>query len=243
MKCTRRWWSAVVAMVAAVASLGATSVPSGAGSTTREVHIGALLSLTGDGATLGTTTKAALEIAAKRWNATPGQGVKVLLDIENTNLEPDKALAGLTRLADKDVPIVIGPQSSSEVTRHRGHGRGPMSPRRVAGEYRVVSCPAGRQRLPLRPDGPCRRPRERGSHEEERRDNDRPDVAKRPRQHRALGVGTRRRHRLGHDGHGRGRLRARHDRLRVILGIHGEAAASAARIEFENYNRRVPTNP
>jgi hypothetical protein len=29
----------------------------------------------------------------------------------------------------------------------------------------------------------------------------------------------------------------------VILGIHGEAAASAARIEFENYNRRVPTNP
>jgi branched-chain amino acid transport system substrate-binding protein len=116
MKCTRRWWSAAVAMVVAVASLVATSAPSGAGSTTREVHVGALLSLTGDGATLGTTTKAALEIAAKRWNATrEGQRVKVLLDIENTNLEPDQAQAALTRLADKDVPIVIGPQSSSEV--------------------------------------------------------------------------------------------------------------------------------
>jgi branched-chain amino acid transport system substrate-binding protein len=105
-----------VATVLAVASLAATSAPAGAGSTTREVHIGALLSLTGDGATLGTTTKAALEIAAKRWNATPeGKRVKVLLDIENTNLEPDQAQAALTRLADKDVPIVIGPQSSSEV--------------------------------------------------------------------------------------------------------------------------------
>ena len=90
--------------------------PSGAAGTTREIHIGALLSLTGDGATLGTTSKAALEIAARRWNASPqGRHVKVSLDVENTNLDPDQAQAALTRLADADVPIVIGPQSSSEV--------------------------------------------------------------------------------------------------------------------------------
>src|SRR6266511_4407054 len=82
----------------------------------REVHIGALLSLTGDGATLGTTSKAALEIAAQRWNSSrQGKQVKVVLDVENTNLEAEQAQAALTRLADKGVRIVIGPQSSSEV--------------------------------------------------------------------------------------------------------------------------------
>jgi branched-chain amino acid transport system substrate-binding protein len=72
--------------------------------------------LTGGGATLGNTSKAALEIAAQRWNAS-GQGkqVKVVLDIENTDLNPEQALATLTRLADRGVRIVIGPQSSSEV--------------------------------------------------------------------------------------------------------------------------------
>jgi branched-chain amino acid transport system substrate-binding protein len=82
----------------------------------REVRIGALLSLTGDGATLGNTSKAALEIAARRWNASDrGKQVKVALDIENTDLQPEQAQAALTRLADRGVRIAIGPQSSSEV--------------------------------------------------------------------------------------------------------------------------------
>ncbi len=38
-----------------------------------------------------------------------------MLDVENTNLEAAQAQAALTRLADKGVRIVIGPQSSSEV--------------------------------------------------------------------------------------------------------------------------------
>ncbi len=71
--------------------------------------------MTGDGATLGTTSKAALEIAAQRWNAAKGKKVKVVLDVENTNLEAEQAQAALTRLADKGVRIAIGPQSSSEV--------------------------------------------------------------------------------------------------------------------------------
>ncbi|HEY4396042.1 MAG TPA: ABC transporter substrate-binding protein [Acidimicrobiia bacterium] len=96
----------------AAPSAGAATRAQGA----REVHIGALLSLTGDGATLGTTSKAALEIAAQRWNSSrQGKQVKVVLDVENTNLEAAKAQAALTSLADRGVRIVIGPQSSSEV--------------------------------------------------------------------------------------------------------------------------------
>jgi branched-chain amino acid transport system substrate-binding protein len=103
-------------MLFVVGSIGVATPSAGAAQGAKEVHIGALLSLTGDGATLGTTSKAALEIAAQRWNSSPqGKQVKVVLDVENTNLEADQAQAALTRLADKGVRIVIGPQSSSEV--------------------------------------------------------------------------------------------------------------------------------
>jgi branched-chain amino acid transport system substrate-binding protein len=107
---------ALVVLATVVASVGVGAPVATAQESPREVHIGALLSVTGGGASLGTTSKAALEIAAKRWNASKdGKKVKVVVDIENTNLEPEQAQAALTRLADKGVRIVIGPQSSSEV--------------------------------------------------------------------------------------------------------------------------------
>jgi branched-chain amino acid transport system substrate-binding protein len=103
-----------VLVVAATIGFGATAAT--AQDSPREVRIGALLSLTGDGATLGNTSKAALEIAARRWNASDqGKQVKVVLDIENTDLNAEQAQAALTRLADRGVRVVIGPQSSSEV--------------------------------------------------------------------------------------------------------------------------------
>ncbi|HEV3135595.1 MAG TPA: ABC transporter substrate-binding protein [Acidimicrobiia bacterium] len=103
-------------MLLVVGSISVAAPSAGAAQGAREVHIGALLSLTGDGATLGTTSKAALEIAAQRWNSSrQGKQVKVVLDVENTNLEAEQAQAALTRLADKGVRIAIGPQSSSEV--------------------------------------------------------------------------------------------------------------------------------
>jgi branched-chain amino acid transport system substrate-binding protein len=103
-----------VLVVAATIGFGAPAAT--AQDSPTEVRIGALLSLTGDGATLGTTSNAALEIAARRWNdSRQGKQVKVELDVENTNLEPEQAGAALTRLADRGVRIVIGPQSSSEV--------------------------------------------------------------------------------------------------------------------------------
>jgi branched-chain amino acid transport system substrate-binding protein len=112
----RRVLRRLIALVAAIGSIGIVSGSAYGGETPREVHIGALLSVTGDGATLGTTSKAALEIAAQRWNAgKEGKKVKVVLDVENTNLEAEQAQPALTRLAGKGVRVAIGPQSSSEV--------------------------------------------------------------------------------------------------------------------------------
>jgi branched-chain amino acid transport system substrate-binding protein len=106
----------LVAIFLAIGSIGIGAPAAVAGGAPREVHIGALLSLTGDGATLGNASKAALEIAAQRWNAgKDGKKLKVVLDVENTNLEADQAQSALTRLADRGVRIAIGPQSSSEV--------------------------------------------------------------------------------------------------------------------------------
>jgi branched-chain amino acid transport system substrate-binding protein len=109
-----------VAALVAVVSLGLLATPAAvaADSPTTTVHIGALLSLTGDGSTLGNSSKAALQIAAKKWNAQPAaqrRDTKVVVDVSNTNLEPAKAESGLKALAKKGVKIVIGPQSSSEV--------------------------------------------------------------------------------------------------------------------------------
>jgi branched-chain amino acid transport system substrate-binding protein len=106
----------LVTVAVVIGSIGIGAPAAIAGETPREVHIGALLSLTGAGETLGDTSEAALKIAAQRWNdSEQGKKVKVVLDVENTNLEAEQAQAALTRLADKGVRIAIGPQSSSEV--------------------------------------------------------------------------------------------------------------------------------
>src|SRR2546430_5718219 len=101
-------------MLFVVGSIGVAAPSAGAAQGAREVHIGALLSLTGDGATLGTTSKAALAIAAQRWNSSRQRNQDTaVLDVENTNLDAAQAQAALTRLADKGARIVIGPHASS----------------------------------------------------------------------------------------------------------------------------------
>src|SRR5262245_25189315 len=86
--CVAPGWPAMRSLQRAVAilviagSIGITApaTTATAGGSTREVRIGALLSLTGGGATLGNTSKAALEIAAQRWNAgKAGKKVNVVL--------------------------------------------------------------------------------------------------------------------------------------------------------------------
>jgi len=107
-------------MAIAIVTLGAVAAPTSvaAASASKAVRIGALLSITGGGSTLGNTSKIALQVAVQRWNALPAakrSNTTLVLDVVNTNLQPDKAVAGLKLLAKKGARIVIGPQSSSEV--------------------------------------------------------------------------------------------------------------------------------
>ena len=103
-----------------VGAMGAVAAPVAvaADSPATTVHVGALLSITGGGSTLGNTSKVALQVAVAKWNAQPAAkrgNTKLVLDVYNTNLEPDKAVTGLKQLAKKGAHVVIGPQSSSEV--------------------------------------------------------------------------------------------------------------------------------
>lgn len=87
--------------------------------TGNQLVVGALLSLTGPGQTLGRTSEAALALAADDVNARltdQGSPVRVSLRVEDTGLDPTRALDRLRTLAGEGVRIFIGPQSSSEVT-------------------------------------------------------------------------------------------------------------------------------
>jgi branched-chain amino acid transport system substrate-binding protein len=82
-----------------------------------DLTIGALLSLTGDWSTLGIASKALLEIAVAEINAffeatqTPG---RVMLRVEDTKLEPERAVNAFRSLVGAGASLIIGPQSSAE---------------------------------------------------------------------------------------------------------------------------------
>lgn len=82
-----------------------------------EIVVGALLDLTGDWRTLGQASEAALEIAAEQINesfAEANEDTRVRVIVEETGLDPDTAVDKIEDLAEEDVRVVVGPQSSSE---------------------------------------------------------------------------------------------------------------------------------
>jgi branched-chain amino acid transport system substrate-binding protein len=82
-----------------------------------DLTIGALLSLSGDWSTLGIASQALLEIAVAEINtffeATQSPG-RVLLRVEDTKLDPDRAVNAYKSLAGAGARLIIGPQSSAE---------------------------------------------------------------------------------------------------------------------------------
>lgn len=82
-----------------------------------DIRIGALFSLSGDGASLGTASAAALELAVRDINReldllhTP---YHVTADVEDTHLSAAIALETIQLLRARGAQIVIGPQSSAE---------------------------------------------------------------------------------------------------------------------------------
>jgi len=81
------------------------------------IVVGGLFSLTGDGATLGKASQAALELAARDINAeleALHSIYRVQTVVADTQLTPDGAVIGIQSLAAAGAVIVIGPQSSAE---------------------------------------------------------------------------------------------------------------------------------
>jgi len=81
------------------------------------IVVGGLFSLTGDGATLGRASAAALDLAARDLNAEfaeLGLPERVRVVTADTRLTPAGAVAGIQALAAAGVSIVVGPQSSAE---------------------------------------------------------------------------------------------------------------------------------
>jgi branched-chain amino acid transport system substrate-binding protein len=106
----------VLALALALAACSDDS--SGPGTGSNQLVVGALLSLTGAGQTLGRTSEAALELAADDLNAQlsdQGSQIRVSVRVEDTGLDPALALDRLRALAGEGVRIFVGPQSSSEV--------------------------------------------------------------------------------------------------------------------------------
>jgi branched-chain amino acid transport system substrate-binding protein len=104
-------------IASAVAAIGCSDEPS-APSGNQEIVVGGLFSLTGDWASLGVTSKAAMEIGIEDVNqylAEGGSGMHFTASIRDTKLDPAAALTEITAFKAAGVEVVIGPQSSAEV--------------------------------------------------------------------------------------------------------------------------------
>ncbi|HTG50569.1 MAG TPA: ABC transporter substrate-binding protein, partial [Gemmatimonadales bacterium] len=108
----------LLALVVVVGLAGCGDDDSSGPDTESQLVVGALLSLTGPGQTLGRTSETALELAADDLNARftdQSSPIRVSLRVEDTGLDPTQALDRLRTLAGQGVRLFVGPQSSSEV--------------------------------------------------------------------------------------------------------------------------------
>jgi len=101
---------------AALALTATAACDDSTGSDSQEVTIGGIFSLTGNWASLGVTSKAALELAVEDANRlSEGRGITFRADVRDTKLDPATALSAVQSLRGAGVQLVIGPQSSAEL--------------------------------------------------------------------------------------------------------------------------------
>ena len=97
---------AVTALVAAAVSCDDYTGPDN----DKDITIGGIFSLTGNWATLGVTSKAAMEIGIEDVNAYLAEsGYHFTASIQDTKLDPNTALSMVTSLKGNGVEVVIGP--------------------------------------------------------------------------------------------------------------------------------------
>ncbi len=84
-----------------------------------EIHIGALLPLSGSGLSTGLAMKVSIEFAAEDINTfftTSGINQKLILDVVDTRTDTAEALKQLKIFYDKGIRMIIGPYSSAELS-------------------------------------------------------------------------------------------------------------------------------
>jgi branched-chain amino acid transport system substrate-binding protein len=114
---SRRNWAITILIASTVAAIGCSDEPSGP-SDSQEIVIGGLFSLTGNWASLGVASEAAMEIGIEDVNqylAEGSSGLHFSASIKDTKLDPATALTEITAFKAAGVEVVIGPQSSAEV--------------------------------------------------------------------------------------------------------------------------------
>ena len=112
----------------------------------KEITIGGLFSLTGNWASLGITSKAAMEIGVDDVNqylASGNSGFHFTASIQDTKLDPATALTSVTAMKAKGIEVVIGPQSSAEVAAIKtyvdGNGMLAISQSSTAGSLAIAN--------------------------------------------------------------------------------------------------------
>jgi branched-chain amino acid transport system substrate-binding protein len=110
------------------------------------IVIGGLFSLTGNWSTLGTTAKAAMELAVEDVNAQLAAGGSALsfkTDIVDTRLDATLALTAAKAMYGRGARVLIGPQSSAEVVALRewanSTGAILVSPSSTAGSLAIAN--------------------------------------------------------------------------------------------------------
>jgi len=110
---------AIILLVMLVLPFSYSLVPARAqGELSGTIKIGALLPLTGDLASYGASSKAAILLGqndVNKWLKDHGYNFQINIIIEDTGTQPTQAVAKLNALIGMGVKIVIGPQTSAEV--------------------------------------------------------------------------------------------------------------------------------
>ena len=126
-----------------VAGCDGTSVAPAA---TTTITIGGVFSVSGNWATLGVTSKAAMEVGIEDVNqslAASGSGLRFAADIIDTKLDTALTLAAVRALKAKQVEVVLGPQSSAEVAALKtfvdANGMLVISPSSTAGTLAIAN--------------------------------------------------------------------------------------------------------
>ncbi|MDQ8167880.1 MAG: ABC transporter substrate-binding protein [Gemmatimonadota bacterium] len=119
---------------------------SAAPAATTTITIGGVFSVSGNWATLGVTSKAAMEVGIDDVNqslAAAGSGLRFAAEIIDTKLDTALTLAAVRALKAKQVDVVLGPQSSAEVAALKAfvdaNGMLVISPSSTAGTLAIAN--------------------------------------------------------------------------------------------------------